>query len=259
MRKKPDIHQLGLSTPSVEFPVTICVVAFGPHANLTKRFLESLYRHTPTELFQLRAGLNEVEPATEHAFLAAGKRYGNVTIYRETRNIFKSPLMRRLFHERPLTNPWTLWCDDDAQFTKSDWLHRLAWRIETAPNVVMWGKEHFATRSNMFLEEWIKTANWYRHLALRLWADENGASTKLFRFAAGGFWAIRTDVLHQLDWPDRRLLQAGDDLLLGEALRQNQLRLGNFTYGVEIHQTPRRNANAPAVSSLEATFNHSRM
>src|SRR5260221_519410 len=130
MRKKPDIHQLGLSTPSVEFPVTICVVAFGPHANLTKRFLESLYRHTPTELF---------------------------------------------------------------------------------------------------------------------------------RFAAGGFWAIRTDVLHQLDWPDGRLLQAGDDLLLGEALRQNQLRLGNFTYGVEIHQTPRRNANAPAVSSLEATFNHSRM
>jgi GT2 family glycosyltransferase len=256
MPGKSHNQQFQLRTPSIEFPVTVCVVAFGPHPDLAKRFLDSLYRHTPVELFQLRVGLNEVSTGTERLFKAAANRYGNIRIYREPKNIFKSPLMRRLLYELPINTRWTLWCDDDALFTKSDWLHRLAWKIETAPDVVMWGKEHFALRDEPFLEQWIKSAHWFRHVPLRQHKDNNGTSGKLFCFAAGGFWAIRTEVLYQLDWPDKRLLQASDDLLLGEALRQNQLKLGNFTYGVEIHEIARRNPNAPAVSNLDATIQY---
>jgi len=66
-----------------------------------------------------------------------------------------------------------------------------------------------------------------------------------FRFATGGFWAIRTSILRQFDWPDRRLVHVTGDFLLGEALRQNRLRTGLFNYGVEINDAPRRNGGAP--------------
>jgi GT2 family glycosyltransferase len=39
-------------------------------------------------------------------------------------------------------------------------------------------------------------------------------------FIIGGAWMIRRAVLRELDWPDRRLAKNGDDVFLGEALRQ---------------------------------------
>ena len=71
-----------------------------------------------------------------------------------------------------------------------------------------------------------------------------------FDFVTGGFWALRTQVIHQLDWPDPRLVQAGEDFLLAEALRQNGLTLGHFSDGIRINDAPRRNPHAPEIVQI---------
>lgn len=250
MTRETSTHPLAQCAPSAGFPVTICVVAYGPHAALSQRFLVSLYRNTDPALFQLRAGLNEVEPATERLFLAYAERYGNVQLFVEPSNIYKAPLMRKLFHEPPVASSWTIWCDDDAYFTRSDWLVRLGWKMESEPQVAMWGKPYTLSIRESYVAEWIAAAAWYRHLPLIQNLSEKAERSWQFSFITGGFWAIRTHVLRWLDWPDRRLIQALDDVLLGEALRQNALAQGSFKYGVEIHDAPRRNPAALAVQKL---------
>ena len=231
-------------------PVTLCVVCYGSHAGLARRFLESLYACTDPSLFSLRAGLNEVEPETRRLFERYASRHGNVDVVIEPRNVFKNPMMRRLFHERPLTSRWTLWCDDDTHFTQTDWLPQLARQIDQHPGVAMWGSIHYILCQHPSVLDWIRRATWYRSLPFPEESMPDGTRTPRFEFATGGFWALRTEVLHALNWPDPRLIHAGEDVLLGEALRQNGHLIGDFTSGVCINDAPRRNADAREVSQL---------
>jgi len=237
--------------PSVHFPVTICVLCYGQNAALAERFLSTLFQLTDARLFALRAGLNEVEPATSRLFEEFAARYQNIELFIEPRNIFKSPLMRRLFHERPLDSRWTIWCDDDTHFTRRDWLQRLALKIETHPAVTMWGDLYKLWREDQFILDWIKASTWYRGVPCLRSADPKGQVATKFVFATGGFWAIRTNALRQLDWPDPRLTQANDDFLLGEALRQNNFQLGDFHCGVKVNDAPRRNPDAAETRELQ--------
>jgi GT2 family glycosyltransferase len=250
MTRGPDPHPLSLALTSVRFPVTICVLAYGANALLAERFLGSLFHNTDYRLFRLRAGLNEAEPATHRLVRDYADRFGNITIYSETRNVFKSPLMRRMFREPALSTEWTIWCDDDTHFFRPDWPQRLGFRIERTPEVVMWGRPSILWRTDDFILDWIRAAPWYRNLPLRRGCDLAGKEGFEFQFATGGFWAIRTEVLRTLDWPDARLVQANDDFLLGEALRQNGFKMGRFDYGVKINDAPRRNPHAPEVLDL---------
>jgi len=242
---------IDLLAPSVRFPITIAVVCYGANSALARRFLESLYRCTPPELFHLRAGLNEVEPATAALFSQYQHRFNNVECFIETRNTFKSPLMRRLFHDKPLESEWMVWCDDDTHFTRADWLIRLATRIQQIPAVDMWGAGYRLWSDDAGLLEWIKSARWYRGLPWVHGLNEHGRSGVTFDFATGGFWALRASVIQHLNWPDPRLVQAQEDFILGEAIRQNGFRLASFTYGVAISDAPRRNACATEITELQ--------
>ena len=93
-------HPLALTLPEVGFPVTICVLAYGPHADLAERLLSSIYGHTDLRLFHLRAGLNEAESATRKLFHDYAAQFQNVTLFTEPKNISKYPLMRRMFTNR---------------------------------------------------------------------------------------------------------------------------------------------------------------
>jgi GT2 family glycosyltransferase len=243
-------HPLAALAPSVGFPLTICVVAYGAHAPLAERFLASLYRNTDPALFYLRAGLNEAEPKTQNLFDTYAKRFGNITIFAEAKNIFKNPLMRRMFYQPTLATTWTIWCDDDTHFTRPDWLQRLSSKIECSPEVAQWGKLYALWRRDQFILDWIKAANWYQGIPCLQGVDLDGNEATKFSFATGGFWAARTEALRHLDWPDRRLIHASEDFLLGEALRQNQFRLGSFKYGLNINDAPRRNAEAAEMHLL---------
>jgi hypothetical protein len=242
-------HPLSETLPAAEFPVTICVLAYGRNSKLAERFLGSLYAHTDRRLFCLRAGLNDACPATRKLFRDCAARFKNVTLFVEPKNIFKYPIMRRMFYDPPLRTRWTIWCDDDTHFTRPDWLQRLALKIQCSPDVSTWGKPYVLWRRDQFIIDWIKAASWYRGLACLRDRDPAGKDAAKFSFATGGFWAIGSAVLRQLNWPDPRLVHTTGDFLLGEALRQNRLTIGRFDYGVRINDAPRRNAKqAVAVS-----------
>jgi GT2 family glycosyltransferase len=249
MTRNSSRHPLSVAFPAVRFPVTICVLAYGPNVQLAERFLTSLYACTDARLFSLRAGLNEAAPATQRLFRDYAANFNNISIFDEPKNVFKYPIMRRMFYETTLATDWTIWCDDDSHFTRPDWLQRLAFKIESSPEVTMWGKAYVLWRRDRFILNWIKAATWYRGLLCLRGKDLNGKNALKFSFATGGFWAIRTDILRQLNWPDPRLVHVTGDFLLGEALRQNCLAIGHFDYGVKINDAPRRNSRqAVAVS-----------
>jgi hypothetical protein len=157
-----------------------------------------------------------------------------------------------MFHDPPIATTWTIWCDDDTHFLRSDWLPRLCLKMEQSREVCMWGRPYALWHSDLSIVDWITRASWHRGKRCVRARDSNGKKAIKFRFAPGAFWAARTGILQRLDWPDPRLIHANEDFLLGEALRQNDLMLGRFDYGVNINDGPRRNPQAPEVQRLNS-------
>ncbi len=220
----------------LEPPVTICVLCYGNYPQIAQRILASLSLHTRREQFLLRIGLNAVSPATdrvlERMFLLS---HWELLVRSET-NLYKDPMMRRLFYDKPLQTEWTLWFDDDSYVFRDDWLDILRCESQLSPEVDMWGKKCFI-RGDDKHREFIRASAWYRGLEPE--NDDRPGGCRI-SFAVGGFWAIRTIWLHRLDWPDRRLIQSGDDYIFGEALRQHGARVGTAFSGIAINQAPRR-------------------
>jgi hypothetical protein len=158
-----------------------------------------------------------------------------------------------MFYDPPLATNWTIWCDDDTHFFRRDWLPRLALKMEQTPEVSMWGRPYALWSRDATIVDWIKQASWYGGKRCVRAKDPQGRRAVKFRFAPGAFWAARTAVLQRLKWPDPRLIHANEDFLLGEALRQNNLKLGRFDYGVKINDAPRRNPQAPEVQRINFT------
>lgn len=223
---------------------TICVLCYGPHLELADRFLGSLYRCTDPKSFTLRAGLNAVVPATAALFEEYSRRFGNIEIFRSEDNLFKSPMMRRMFYEQPLETEWVIWFDDDSYVERADWLQRLAVKIQCEPDVAQWGKQFVLWRQDAEIGTFIENAPWYRGLPVPRQTDPNGVESYEFHFATGGFWAIKTEVIRALDWPEPRIRQAGEDYILGEALRQNGYRKGSFDRGLQVNAGDTRNVSA---------------
>ena len=59
-------------------------------------------------------------------------------------------------------------------------------------------------------------------------------------FIVGGCWWIRTSAIRELDWPDPRLAKEGDDVYLGEAIRQQGWEMAHVEAAVGINQSLRR-------------------
>src|SRR5688572_27705230 len=249
-RSLSDLSELASLAPSVQFPVTICVICYGFNVQLARRFLDSLYENTDPSLFLLRAGLNEAEPATHDLFRGYSDRFRNIQLFIQPLNIFKNPLMWRVFHEKPIESNWTIWCDDDTHFTRPDWLQRLALKIEQSPQVDMWGWIHVLWTRDEGTLNWIRAASWFCNRPFRIGKDLEGNKSVEFRFATGAFWALRTDLIYQLKWPDHRLKQGAEDFTLGEALHQRGCRIENFHHGVAINDAHRRNPAASEHSHI---------
>ena len=243
----------GSMTP---FQVTICVICFGEHPALAQRFLTNLYRHTRTDFFSLRIGLNAACAETVELAQAAARAHGNISIHSECRNIFKSPLMARLLSLKPIETDWVIWFDDDSFPYRSDWLPGLRLRMETQPGVDVWGNPFFTEADDRVLR-FIQTASWFRGKPFNH-AKPTGewSERPLLSFVEGGFWAAKARVLRALAWPDPRLVHHGEDYIFGEALRQNGYRIGRYRSGVRINQTERRGSGDALWTSSESSGGH---
>lgn len=245
-------HTLRRLCPSVGWPVTICVLFYGDFPELARRFFRSLHTHTPSGLYELRIGLNAVGETTKRLAGEAARHIPGTRIFESRENLFKCPMMRRLFFHPPITSRWAIWFDDDSYVTRGDWLAGLALHLEQFPEAAIFGKPLFVKPGPDTLR-FVQNASWYRGLPwLTRPHPSRGGVQPIFKFVAGGFWAFRTEALRGLDWPDPRLIHNEEDYLLGEALRQNGFSMRPYTGGVAINRAARRGPSEPIHRSVLA-------
>ena len=98
------------------------VLFYGDHVRLSRRCLKSLKSNLSEQVSEIRIGLNAVCPETlelVHSLFADQPL--PVWLYQSPVNVWKYPLMRRMFYDadRPINCPYICWFDDDS-FFRSD-------------------------------------------------------------------------------------------------------------------------------------------
>lgn len=207
---------------------TIGILLYGDFPYLADRCLRSIANTIKSADLNLRVGLNEVSPAV----VSWVKSWvPNDCILEFDKNINKYPLMRQMVHGvKPIDTEYFMWFDDDSYldgYSLLDTIKRPYW-LQLV--------DHAMVNSDMIgsiytmpfqgnQQEWVKAQPWYTGQKL---------SSKM-KFATGGWWTIRTDLLYRFDYPWRELNHNGGDALLGELCHQQHLRLHNFRDGVKIN------------------------
>jgi hypothetical protein len=141
---------------------------------------------------------------------------------------YKYPLMRAMFHERPIETPYTLWFDDDSWIKTSapdDWFERLEQHMHTKQLHVAGARYWIHLRGNQHL--WIADQPWYtgKPVSPRMKVD----------FITGGWLALRTHLIYKYDWPSSDIVHNGGDVMLGALCHQQDLTIGNFTEHLAIN------------------------
>ena len=229
-------------------PVTVCVLAYGDHAPLLARCLESL-RALPDSLYDLDIWMNAPGRETFGLVDHFPVEVRRLRIARE--NVGKCAAMRGLF--TGVESEFVWWFDDDVYLLQESARAALPRRLTLArcasPDVVAWGHVWTADARTwsygLPVPEFCESADWYRGLPLpRRW----------WPFLAGYNWFARMDALRRMDWPDRRLDCAADDVFLGEAIRQDGSRFADVgSLDIGGSGTPRR-GGARSVDLERALF-----
>ena len=234
--------------------VTICILTYGDYPHLARRVIESIRSNCSRSEYQLFVGANAVSEETSsylehlHATGAVGH------LVRSPVNINKCPMMRLMFERVNTDFVW--WFDDDSYLTSPDALMQWLNPALAAPDsTAMWGELYRCNTPWDFIDlddvvSFVRKAPWYRGLPPPSWRpggkgefnfENRNCGDGRWDFIVGGCWLIRTSALRALDWPDRRLIKLGDDVLLGEAIRQQGWQLGNIgSPGVVINAEARR-------------------
>jgi GT2 family glycosyltransferase len=220
-------------------PVTICVLTYADYARLVRRCVESIRRHSDRSLYRLVVGANAPGAATRRYLerLAAQGAIDRLVVS-ET-NLNKCPMMRRMFEGISTRYLW--WFDDDSYVTGPRALPaRLAVAAQSSASTVMWGEVYLCEHPRGFYDgdpvAFVRSAPWYRGLTPPFWEpggkgeldfDGRGTGDGRWLFVLGGCWFVRTWALRRMDWPDRRLAILGDDVFMGEAVRQQGWTIRN--------------------------------
>lgn len=222
--------------------ITIGVLTFGDYPHLARRAIESIRAHCERSLYHLVVGANAIGGETR-SYLESLEQTGAIDrLIISEDNINKCPMMRRMLEEVSTEFFW--WFDDDSYVTSADALPDRLRIARSAPAThAMWGHKFFFSHETDFsygtdVAGYVTRAPWYRGLQPPSWTS--GSDGRWF-FITGGSWFIRTEVLRTLGWPDHGLIKRNDDVLLGEAIRQQgweSIDIGPC--GVEINKEPRR-------------------
>ena len=266
-----------------------CVLLYGDNLPLHQRVLRSVLQGLP-EPVELRIGLNAVGQSTLEflsqnlmcfgghdrpsvAQLAAmhtdypwngywSQGAGRLTSVFTVENVnsLKYPIMRLMFHTSQLFHPqWWLWFDDDSWFTEID--QNQSWQAPAAPGRAWAAIERAMDESEGYFGkplycaweagqfDWVRARGWYRGMAPELLPHGKFGAT----FAAGGFFGVKHCLVDLLDWPPEEMRHNGGDTMLGEALRQQGIRvhaLDCAAGGIRVDDGKRRGYSEPPTGSL---------
>lgn len=230
----------------------VCVLFYGTDdycCQLAKRVLNKPMRELAEHNIEFRFGFNAVSPDTHRvvdAFLDASDYVVQARVDSPV-NIYKYPMMRRLFYDTPITAPVTMWFDDNSH-------------IDPDTDVVTWYSrvinqlDYCTVLGSVYTQglvgnqaNWIKAQPWF-----------NGKEPIPYvKYPAGGWWAAQTSILQQFNWPPPEIKHHGGDLMFGELLRQHDLPLCHFRDNVMIQTnasgvesvTTRRGFDAPPIGA----------
>ncbi len=200
---------------------TVCVLLYGDHLALASRCLEPLFKAAGLGLINLRIGLNEVCNATLQ--FVKDNTPKSCILFEANPQIYKYPMMRRMLYDCPVDTEYFMWFDDDS-FIKEDvgsWfcdVEKIMQSCDMLGSVytIGYSQEQAA---------WAKTQPWYTGKPIN----------PRPKFATGGWWCVRTDLLKKHDWPIPQLKHSGGDVALGVLVEQQSYRLKHFNKGVAIN------------------------
>lgn len=208
---------------------TILVLLYGDYPGLAERCLRSITETVRLTDLKLRVGLNAVSPTITNWLR---EWVPDECIWESPENIHKYPMMRQmLFGGGAIETPYTMWFDDDSFLhgyklngnPQTYWLNHVERAMLNSDMVgaiygIPWqGRQR----------EWVQDQAWY--------TGKDPQQRQKIRFATGGWWTIRTDILYGWDYPWPALDHRGGDVMLGELCYQQNLRLHHFHDGVKIN------------------------
>lgn len=212
---------------------TACVLLYGDYPHLAERCLRPLVRLVDARRIKLRVGMNQVSREVARLVFDMMARSPGDAVLNSPENILKYPMMRRLFglEEKPtqlprIESPYVMWFDDDSYIKDRDpvaWLEAAEARMADADMVGSVYKLKAPHSPNQVA--WIEAQPWY------------GGRPVLSppKFATGGWWMLRSEIVYQHNWPVPDIIHDGGDTMLGELLNQQNLRLANHNAGVAIN------------------------
>jgi GT2 family glycosyltransferase len=242
--------------------VTICVLVFADHPDLARRVLDSIRGHCRRAQYRLVVGANAVSEETMELLQARHRAEEIDVLVVSQINLHKCPMMRRMFQHVKTEYVW--WFDDDSYIAEDgaldSWLEAAR---SSPPSTVEWGPQAWCDYSSGFTDledpvSFVRTAPWYRGLPPPSWRPGGkgefnfqglGIGDGRWLFVVGGCFMIRTRALHEMNWPDPRLSFLGEDVFLGEAIRQQGWNVCNLgAPGVAVNTEPRRGKNLSTLS-----------
>lgn len=245
--------------------VTVVALTYGNHCDLIERCLESIWRAVPPHTLPCIVGANAASKNTLE-YLRKHRRSGAIdALAVSDRNLGKNPMMRRLFDK--VQTPLVWWFDDDTFLRRADVLEVFLNAVNGSdPSVAMWGRLAFVRHVTDFGEpeaslNFVRSASWYRGLPPPSWRP-GGKGVFRFEgkesgdgrwfFATGGVWMARMDRLRQIRWPDPRLFRLAEDVMLGEAMRQNRWTVrGIDCGGIAISASERRGSDPDILGFID--------
>lgn len=208
--------------------VSVCLLTYGDYPELLERSVSSVLDYCPAQKIQLIVGANAPSARSE-AFLSVLERSKNATVLRSEDNINKCPMMSKMFDR--VESPLIWWFDDDSHIVEPSAFDRWTDAARTLPiATASWGHV-FYTGGSEYLKSQARSAPWFKGRPF----EDN------WWFPTGGCWMAKTHVVEEIGWPHFGLIKRQDDVLFGEALRQNAYAVRDTgPMGVRISDHDRR-------------------
>lgn len=229
--------------------VCVCVLFYGADDycyQLAQQVLNEPMRQLAGLNVEFRFGLNAVGPETrEHVQAQIQQHFVQAIVVDSPQNIYKYPMMRRLLHDTPIQAPVTMWFDDNSRIAEGTdvhtWLRRILAQLESCD--MLGSVYRYGLQGNQ--ADWVRDQPWF--------ADKEPGP--YVQYAAGGWWAIKTDALNKFNWPSSDIQHHGGAAMLGELVKQQDMLLCHFRDNVLINTNasgveaapPRRGFSAPPV------------
>jgi hypothetical protein len=232
---------------------TVAVLTWGDHLDLVQRCLRSLWSTLPNELCEIVVAANAPSQESRHWLEEIFNQQRVDRLLLSERNLYKCPMLGHVLNVARGDYLW--WFDDDSHVTDPGAFARWWEQVQaSSPRVVGWGATAIAHWLDGFADlnearQWVTQASWFRGLE----PPGGPAGPEDWWFLTGGSWWMRVSALRALLWPDPRLQHVSEDILLGEAIRQQGWHLANvIDPGVAFSDAPRRGDVSGAKPSWDA-------